>query len=72
MVPQKKRGPAPTGKGTQLQVRVHDPLLSALDAFATDQGEPPPSRPEAVRRALTDHLRAKGYLPAASDADAQP
>ena len=48
-------------------VRVHDPLLSALDAFAADQGEPVPSRPEAVRRALADHLRAKGYLPAASE-----
>ena len=67
MVPQKKRGPAPTGKGTQLQVRVHDPMLTALDAFAADQPEPAPSRPEAVRRALADHLRAKGYLPAASE-----
>ncbi len=27
---------------------------------------PEPRRPEAVRRALADHLRAKGYLPAAS------
>ncbi|WP_165361181.1 hypothetical protein [Lichenibacterium ramalinae] len=43
-------------------------LLSALDAFATDQGDPQPSRPEAVRRALADHLRAKGYLPASADA----
>ena len=67
MVPQKKRGPAPTGKGLQLQVRVHDPLLSALDAFATDQGDPPPSRPEAVRRALAEHLRAKGYLQSTSE-----
>ena len=64
MVPQKKRGPIPTGKGTQLQVRVHEPLLSALDAFAADQGEETLSRPEAMRRAATDHLRAKGYLPA--------
>ena len=66
MVPQKKRGPAPTGKGTQLQVRVHDPLLSALDAFAADQGEKSLSRPEAMRRATTNHLRAKGYLSAGS------
>ena len=68
MVPQKKRGPAPTGKGTQLQVRVHDPLLSALDAFAADQGEGAVTRPEAMRRAAADHLRAKGYLPAAGEA----
>ena len=32
----------------------------SLDAFAADQGEPVPSRPETVRRALADHLRAKG------------
>ena len=38
-------------------------MLSALDAFTADQGEPVPSRPEAVRRALAEHLRAKGYLP---------
>jgi len=44
-------------------------MLSALEAFAADQGDPPPSRPEAVRRALADHLRAKGYLPAASGAE---
>ena len=36
MVPQRKRGPVPTGKETQVQVRVHDPLLSALDALAAD------------------------------------
>lgn len=26
-----------------------------------------PSRPEAIRLALVDHLRAKGYLPASAD-----
>lgn len=50
---------------------MHDPMLDALDAFAADQGEPAPSRPEAVRRVLADHLRAKGYLPAASEEPAQ-
>ncbi len=60
----KRRGPAPTGKGQQVVVRLHDPMLTALDAFAADHGEPVPSRPEAVRRALAEHLRAKGYLPA--------
>ena len=47
---------------------MHDPMLSALDAFAADQSKPNLSRPEAVRRALADHLRAKGYLPAAGEA----
>ncbi|MGI4764661.1 MAG: hypothetical protein ACRYGP_06310 [Janthinobacterium lividum] len=43
-------------------------MLAALDAFAADQPEPAPGRPEAVRRVLADHLRAKGYLPASSEA----
>ena len=63
----KSRGrPKTTGQGLQIPVRVHDPLLSALDAFAADQGEAPLTRPEAMRRAATEHLRAKGYLPATS------
>ncbi len=49
-----------------VNTRMERPMLDALDAFAADQGEPAPSRPEAVRRALADHLRAKGYLPAVS------
>ena len=32
------------------------------DAFTIDQGEPVLSRPEAIRRALAEHLRKKGYL----------
>lgn len=46
-----------------VNTRMERPMLDALDAFAADQDEPAPSRPEAVRRALADHLRAKGYLP---------
>ena len=30
-----------------------------------------PSRPEATRRALADHLRAKGYLPHRNDRDGE-
>ncbi len=50
---------------THVGVRVPPTQLAALDAWISDLGEPAPSRPEAVRRALADHLRAKGYLPAA-------
>ncbi len=56
----KSRGRPATGIGHQVVVRMHDPMLTALDAFAADQPEPAPGRPEAVRRALADHLRAKG------------
>lgn len=43
-------------------IRIPVDLLGAVDAWAADQTDPPPSRPEAVRRALAEHLRAKGYL----------
>ena len=51
----------------EVRSRIVRPTLDALDAWALDQGIPEPRRPEAVRRALADHLRAKGYLPAAGD-----
>ena len=57
-----------TGIGTPVTVRLQPEPLAALDAWISDLGEPMPSRPEAVRRALAEHLRAKGYLPASADA----
>ena len=48
-------------------MRMDRTVLNALDAFAADQPDPAPGRPEAVRRALAEHLRAKGYLPAGAD-----
>ena len=63
----KKRGPAPTGKGQQIVVRMHDPQLAALDAFVAAQPEPRPSRPEAIRYLLQDSLTGLGYLPHRED-----
>lgn len=37
-------------------------LSDALDAWIADQPDPKPTRPEAMRHALTEHLKAKGYL----------
>ncbi|MBB3808764.1 ribbon-helix-helix domain-containing protein [Pseudochelatococcus contaminans] len=63
LLPRKgKRGPAPTGKGQQVVTRLHDDLLSPLDKLIVDSGEAL-SRPEAIRRALREYLRDKGYLP---------
>ena len=45
-------------------------MLSALDAFAADQGEPAPSRPEASRRAIAANLTALGYLSIGKEAEA--
>lgn len=38
-------------------------MRDALDGWIASEPDPQPSRSEAVRRALADHLRAKGYLP---------
>ena len=67
IVATKKSRGRPRADTEDVHVRMDRTFLSALDAFAADQPEPVPGRPEAVRRALADHLRAKGYLPAASD-----
>lgn len=56
----KKRGPDPTGKGTPVMVRVHEPMLSAIDDFARKSEDI--SRPEAIRRILSDWLKENGYL----------
>jgi hypothetical protein len=61
----KRRGRPATGIGKVIGLRWHQPELEALDAWAIDQKLPTPSRPEAIRRIVTEHLRRKGYLPKA-------
>jgi hypothetical protein len=51
MVPKKKRGPPPTGKGEQVQVRIQPGQMATLDAWIAGQ-DAPPSRPEAIRRLI--------------------
>ena len=54
----KRRGPAPTGKGTLIGVRFHGPQLAALDAWCAGQPDAP-TRPEAVRRLIRESLLGK-------------
>ena len=51
----KKLGPAPTGKGTLVGVRLQPAELNALDAWIERQREEI-SRPEAVRQLLRKSL----------------
>jgi hypothetical protein len=51
----KRRGPAPTGKGTPIGVRLQPNDLSALDEWIARQ-EIPLSRPEAIRVILRQAL----------------
>ena len=47
----KKRGRPPTGMGILVGVRLHAPMLTALDRWRV-QHDRPVSRPEAIRRLL--------------------
>jgi hypothetical protein len=58
----KRRGPKPTGKGHVVGVRIHPPLMKAIDAFRQEH-DAHPSRPEAIRLILADSLTAYGLLP---------
>ena len=51
----KRRGPVPTGKGIQIQVRLQPDLLSNLDNWI-EENAPGVSRPEAIRRILKDRV----------------
>jgi hypothetical protein len=58
--PKKRRGPAPTGKGTPIQVRLQPSQLTALDAWIAKQAAPL-TRPEAIRAMMETilHIMAK-------------
>lgn len=57
--PKKRRGPAPTGIGTPVQVRLQPRQLAAVDKWRSKQPDVP-SRPEAVRRLISLALAEKG------------
>jgi hypothetical protein len=48
-VRKKRRGPAPTGKGTQVVVRLQPHELGRVDAYVAAEPDEP-SRAEALRR----------------------
>jgi hypothetical protein len=58
----KRRGPAPTGKGTLIGVRLQPRDLDRLDAWAAQQDDTP-SRPEALRRLAGIALDGVGVEP---------
>jgi hypothetical protein len=51
VITKKRRGPAPTGKGTLVGVRLQPDRLSAVDAWIANQAAPM-TRPEAIRAML--------------------
>lgn len=55
VITKKRRGPAPTGKGTLIGVRLQPKHLKALDVWIAKQKRPP-TRPEAIRALLAEAL----------------
>ena len=63
MLTKKRRGPAPSGKGTLVGVRLQPPLLAALDKFIADSpADNSLTRPEAVRLLLVASLQELDIL----------
>ena len=58
VVPKKKRGPAPTGKGVQVGERWHPSELAAIDAWIAASSDKTLTRAHAIRRLV--EARAEG------------
>ncbi len=58
------RGARPRGGSVPVTVRMPPAALAALDEFIASQVDPKPSRPEAIRLAVTTWLASFGYLDA--------
>src|SRR5262249_21310730 len=63
--PKKIGRPVTTGKGTQIGMRWHEPLLGMIDKWAAGQDDKP-DRPDAIRRLVQLGLAA------ATPSDAKP
>ena len=60
------RGGRPRAGSIPVTVRMPPAALAALDEFIASQVDPKPSRPEAIRLAVTTWLASFGYLDAPS------
>ena len=56
VISRKRRGPAPTGKGKPILVRLQPKQLAKLDAWIKRQPKPKPTRPEAIRQLMEKQL----------------
>jgi len=69
VVPRKKRGPAPTGKGIQVGERWHPSELAAIDAWIATSGDKTLTRAHAIRRLVAMGLKAPTKAPKKRDPD---
>ncbi|RWK95703.1 MULTISPECIES: ribbon-helix-helix domain-containing protein [unclassified Mesorhizobium] len=61
VISKKRRGPAPSGKGAPIMVRLQPDLLAGVDQFVAEHDV---SRPEAVRLIIRDWLSKHQVLKA--------
>jgi hypothetical protein len=59
VVPKKRRGPPPTGKGIQVGERWHPSELAAIDAWIASSPDKTITRAHAIRRLVALGLRVK-------------
>jgi hypothetical protein len=62
VITKKRRGPAPTGKGTLVGVRLQPDQLAGLDNW-TGKHHPDLTRPEAIRRLIDLGIGGQSELP---------
>ena len=58
----KSRMGRPPVDSEELRARVRRHVVDALDAYAAQQPEPKPSRPEMIRKILEDRLVHEGLI----------
>ena len=63
VVPKKRRGPPPTGKGIQVGERWHPSELAAIDAWIASSPDKNITRAHAIRRLVALGLRVKTPAP---------
>src|SRR3954469_21569177 len=72
----RKKPGRPRVGSTNIGVRLPPDQLAALDKFIAKQPEPKPTRPEAIRRMVAEHLSGVRLLPTRPDLrkpkDAEP
>jgi hypothetical protein len=61
LLPRRRRGPKPTGKGQQVVVRCQPDLLAAVDAYRSTFS-PIMNRPAVLRRIAAEFLCRRGFL----------
>jgi hypothetical protein len=59
VVTKKKRGPKPTGKGTQVGERWHPTEIAAIDAWIASSSDKTLTRAHAIRRLVAIGLKVK-------------